>query len=226
MPVSFQSAVAASLSLREPPPAPFLDMDGSLGALGVVIRREAGEEIFAEGEEAESVYQILSGAVRSYRILGDGRRHVCDFHMPGDVLGLEAGDTHLCTAEGMTPVILRATPRRVLQRLSVENGLLGQKLWALTVCGMRRCQDHASMLSRLGATERVAAFLVSFAERLGADEELELPMTRQDIADYLGLTIHTVSRTLSQLEDLGMIDARASRRIRLRRQDELAELCA
>ena len=226
MSVSFQSAAAASMSLRDAPPPSVFNMGGPLGAMGVVIRREAGEEIFAEGEEAESVYQILSGAVRSYRILGDGRRHVCDFHMPDDVLGLEAGETHLCTAEGMTPVVLLATPRRVLQRLSVENGLLGQKLWALTVCGMRRCQDHASMLSRLGATERVAAFLISFADRLGADDELELPMTRQDIADYLGLTIHTVSRTLSQLEDLGMIDARATRRIRLRRHEDLAELCA
>ncbi|HJV40484.1 helix-turn-helix domain-containing protein [Caulobacter sp.] len=226
MPVPFHSVAAAAATLRDGPPPSVLGLDEPLGALGVVIRREAGEEIFAEGEEAEAVYQIVSGAVRSYRILGDGRRHVCDFHMPGDVLGLEAGETHLCTAEGMTPVVLRATPRRVLQRLSVENGLLGQRLWALTVCGMRRCQDHASMLSRLGATERVAAFLVSFADRLGADDELELPMTRQDIADYLGLTIHTVSRTLSQLEDMGMIDARATRRIRLRRQDELAELCA
>jgi CRP/FNR family transcriptional regulator/CRP/FNR family nitrogen fixation transcriptional regulator len=91
---------------------------------------------------------------------------------------------------------------------------------------MRQNQNHASMLARLGAVERVAAFLLDFAQRVEAQDEVDLPMSRQDIADYLGLTIHTVSRTLSQLQSQGLIDARSSRHVLLRRQSALAELCA
>lgn len=198
----------------------------TLIAAGVSIRRSPGEEIFAQGEPVDTVYQLLSGAVRTYRLLGDGRRHVCDFHAPGDVLGLEADGEYGCSAEGMTDVILLAIPLATLRRLSAHDPLLGQRLLSIAAGGLQRSQNHAAMLARLGAVERVAAFLIDFARRFDADEELDLPMTRQDIADYLGLTIHTVSRTLSQLQDQGLIDARASRRVRLRRQAELLGLCA
>lgn len=205
-----------------PPPMP----GQTIVPVGVTVRRATGEEIFAEGERVDTVYQVLSGTVRTYRLLGDGRRHVCDFHVPGDVLGLEAVSEYCCSAEGMTDVILLAIPLTTLRRLSADDPLLGQRLLSIATGGLQRSQNHASMLARLGAVERVAAFLIDFARRFEAEDELDLPMTRQDIADYLGLTIHTVSRTLSQLQDQGLIDARASRRVRLRRQDELLGLCA
>ncbi len=205
---------------------PLVMPHGSLVPVAVTVRRAAGEEIFAEGEAPDTVYQVMSGAVRTYRLLGDGRRHVCDFHAPGDVLGLEATQAYCCSAEGMTDVVLLAVPLRTLRRLSADDAALGLRLLSSAAGGLQRSQNHASMLARLGAVERVAAFLIDFARRLEATDELDLPMTRQDIADYLGLTIHTVSRTLSQLEDQGLIDARASRRVRLRRQDDLLGLCA
>lgn len=208
------------------PVAPPTLLGQTLVPVGVTIRRSPGEEIFAEGEAVDTIYQVMSGTVRTYRLLGDGRRHVCDFHAPGDLLGLEAVDEHCCSAEGMTDVILHAIPLKTLRRLCAEDPALSQRLLSIATGGMQRSQNHASMLARLGAVERVAAFLVDFARRFDADDELDLPMTRQDIADYLGLTIHTVSRTLSQLQDQGLIDARASRRVRLRRQDELLGLCA
>jgi CRP/FNR family nitrogen fixation transcriptional regulator len=208
------------------PAAPPTLLGQMLVPVGVTLRRAAGEEIFAEGEPVDTVYQVVSGSVRTYRLLGDGRRHVCDFHAPGDLLGLEAIDEHCCSAEGMTDVILHAIPLKTLRRLCAADHILSQRLLSIAAGGAHRSQNHASMLARLGAVERVAAFLMDFARRFDADEELDLPMTRQDIADYLGLTIHTVSRTLSQLQDQGLIDARASRRVRLRRQDELLGLCA
>jgi len=208
------------------PPVPASSCDHAIVPIGISVRRAAGEEIFAEGEDAETVYQVLSGTVRTYRLLGDGRRHVCDFHVPGDVLGLEATNAYCCSAEGMTDVVLHAIPLRTLRRLSADDAALGQQLLSLAAGGLQRSQNHASMLARLGATERVAAFLCDFARRFDAIDELTLPMTRQDIADYLGLTIHTVSRTLSQLQEQGLIDARASRRVRLRRQADLLGLCA
>lgn len=216
----------ASLASTHAVVAPPTMLGHTLVPAGVSIRRGAGEEIFAEGEPVDTVYQVLSGTVRTYRLLGDGRRHVCDFHVPGDVLGLEAIGAYGCSAEGMTDVILLAVPMTTLRRLAAEDPMLGQRLLSIATGGLQRSQNHAAMLARLGAVERVAAFLVDFARRFDAEDELELPMTRQDIADYLGLTIHTVSRTLSQLQDQGLIDARASRRVRLRRQDELLGLCA
>lgn len=190
------------------------------------VRHKAGEEIFGEGEPADHVYLVVAGAVRSYRILADGRRQISEFHLAGDILGLEAEVAYQTSAEGMGDVELLAVRRTALSDLAAENGDLARQLWRLAVCGLQRSQEHASILGRLGATERVAAFLLAFAKRLDVQSEMELPMTRQDIADYLGLTIHTVSRTLCQLQESGMIDGRASRRVRLRRQDELAELCA
>jgi len=199
--------------------------DEAAGA-AVAVRRAAGEEIFGQGEAAGFVYLLVSGAARSCRVLADGRRQIGDFHLPGDVLGLEAEIEHRASAEAMTDTVLLAVRRTVLAAMAAQDGDLARQLWSLAVRGLQRSQEHASILGRLGATERVAAFLLAFARRLDVQSEMELPMTRQDIADYLGLTIHTVSRTLSQLQDSGVIDARASRRVRLRRQDDLAELCA
>ena len=193
--------------------------------LAVPIHREAGQEIYGQGELADSVFLLTSGAVRSYRVLADGRRQINDFHLPGDVLGLEAEIEHAATTEGVTPVTLMMVRRRTLADLALQDNELSGQLWTLALRGLRRSQEHASILGRLGATERVAAFLLAFAKRLNVTSEMDLPMTRQDIADYLGLTIHTVSRTLSQLQDAGVIDARASRRVRLRSQAELAVMC-
>ena len=197
-----------------------------LAPLGVVLRHAAGEEIFGEGEPADHVYQVKDGVVRTYRILGDGRRQVCEFHLPGDFIGLEAGVDHRASAEGVTDVTVVAVRRSALSSLAATDISLSRRLWELAIKGMQQSQNHASMLARLGAVERVAAFLVGFAERVGARDAMDLPMTRQDIADYLGLTIHTVSRSLSQLQTLGFIDARSSRHVELRRQSDLASLCA
>lgn len=207
-------------------PSPLAHAFERLAPLRLTLRRAAGEEIFGEREPADYVYRVISGAVRTYRILADGRRQICDFHLAGDFLGLDAVTDHRCTAEGMTEVTLLAVRRAALSQLAAEDVALSRHLWELAVRGLQRSEDHASILARLGATERVAAFLIDFAARLDAQAEMDLPMTRQDIADYLALTIHTVSRTLSQLQALGVIDARASRRVRLRRHDELAQLCA
>jgi len=197
-----------------------------LGPSCVVLRLAPGEEIFGEGEPADYVYQVESGTACTYRILSDGRRQVCEFHLPGEFIGLEAGVEHRASAEGLTSVTVVAVRRSALASLAATDLALSRRLWELAIKGMQQSQNHASMLGRLGALERVAAFLVDFAERVGARDAMDLPMTRQDIADYLGLTMHTVSRTLSQLQSEGFIDARSSRHVELRRQAALADLCA
>lgn len=195
-------------------------------APGVVIHHLAGEEIFGEGEVARYVYQVVSGTVRTYRILGDGRRQVREFHLPGDFVGMDADGYHRAFAEGMTDVTLVAIRRSVLNQRAAADLALAQNLWEVAVRSLQQSQEHASILGRLSAVERVAAFLVNFADRVQARGAVDLPMTRQDIADYLGLTIHTVSRTLSLLQSQGFIDARSSRHVELRRREALADLCA
>ena len=184
-----------------------------------------GAVLFRQGEPVRLVYRVLSGAVISYRLLSDGRRQVTGFHLPGDFLGLEAGVEHTTTAEALSRVDALAMERTELAGRAVTDVGLARALWQVTVRAFRRSEDHALILARQGATERVAAFLLDFAERMGRPEIIDLPMTRQDIADHVGLTIHTVSRTLSQLQAQGLVEARSSRHVRLLQRHRLEGLC-
>jgi CRP/FNR family transcriptional regulator/CRP/FNR family nitrogen fixation transcriptional regulator len=186
----------------------------------------AGGEIFGQGEPADRVYRLLSGVVRTSRVLADGRRQICDFLHAGDVLGPEAGLVHAASAEAVTPVVLQAVERRALSARAESDVDLTGELWRLSIDWFNRTQDHLMILARQGAVERVAAFLVAYAARLGEPGEFELPMTRQGIADYLGLTMHTVSRTLSQMSALRMIQMPGQRRVRLLAPRRLEEMVA
>jgi CRP/FNR family transcriptional regulator/CRP/FNR family nitrogen fixation transcriptional regulator len=123
-------------------------------------------------------------------------------------------------------VTVAAVRRADLARLAATDSHLARALWQMSVRAFQRSEDHAMILARQGATERVAAFLLDYADRVGAIHVLDLPMTRQDMADHLGLTIHTVSRTLSQLQDQGLIEARSTRHVRLLRRDLLERIRA
>jgi CRP/FNR family nitrogen fixation transcriptional regulator len=163
------------------------------------------EEIFGEGERADYIYQVLEGAVRTCRFLGDGRRQIEEFHLAGEYFGLETGADHTSTAEAVGSATVLLIRRSTLTDLASRDLTVSGRLLELTMKGLRRTQDHVIMLGRKGACERVAAFLLDFAKRTSAAGSIQLPMSRQDIADYLGLTIETVSRTLSQFESEGVI---------------------
>jgi len=180
-----------------------------------------GQALFRQGDSARQVFRIQSGAVVSYSLLADGRRQVTGFHLPGGFLGLEAGVLHATTAEALTRVEALAMDRAELALRAATDSPLARALWQSAVGAFQRSEEHALILARLGATERVAAFLLDFSDRLGGADIIDLPMTRQDIADYLGLTIHTVSRTLSQMQNDGVIAARSSRHVRLLKRSRL-----
>lgn len=208
---------------------PEADLDDAFAELmpaGAKRAFQSGQEIFGQGESADYVYRVLKGAVRSFRLLNDGRRQICEFHFAGDFLGLEAGVEYRATAEAMSDCVVLVVRRTSLAELAARDADLTARLWQLAARGHQRSQDHAFILARQGATERVAAFLVEFAERVDADGFIDLPMSRQDIADYLGLTIHTVSRTFSQLQGLGLISVESPRHVRLDRYADLADLCS
>jgi len=158
----------------------------------------AGAEIYVQGEKATALYQVEFGAVRVYRLLSDGRRQISAFHLAGEVFGFEADGTHHFFAEA-----IGATGVRVL-RLAA-NADLSHKLLPLALQGLVRAQEHLLVLGRQHAVERVAAFLVDMADRQGGLDHFELPMSRIDIADYLGLTIETVSRVFTKLKERGIV---------------------
>ena len=172
---------------------------------GACPRFSRDEEIFGEGEAADYVYQVVTGAVRTYRILRDGRRQIDEFHFAGEYFGLEMGETHRVTAEALTDASIRMIRRGALSDLAAKRSDAARALFRLTAEGLQRSQDHVLMLGRRSAQERVVGLLLDIAERTNARAELDAPMGRQDMADYLGLTIETVSRTLTALQEEGLI---------------------
>jgi len=191
---------------------------------GPQIRYAREEEIFGEGEPAEYVYQVVSGAVRTYRILRDGRRQIDEFHFAGGYFGIEAGQEHRTTAEAMTDTTVLMIRRLRLRDLATQRGEVARKLLQLTIEGLQRSQDHVLMLGCKSACERVAGLLVDLADRAGGGRVLQVPMSRQDMADYLGLTIETVSRSLTQMQADGLIEISARRSITLRDREALADM--
>jgi CRP/FNR family nitrogen fixation transcriptional regulator len=180
-------------------------------------------EIFGENEPAEYLYRVISGAVRTYKVLNDGRRQIGGFYLPGDVFGLEVGDEHTFSAEAITECKILVIKRSSVVALAARDSSVARELWTMTANELQRAQDHIMLLIKT-AQERVAGFLLEMASRSPGSNEVELPMSRQDIADYLGLTIETVSRTLTQLEHSAAIAVPASRRIVLRNRAALRRL--
>ena len=194
-------------------------------SFGVRMHFAQGEEIYAQEENTELVYQILSGSVRTTRLLSDGRRQIGDFYYPGDLLGLEIGDHHRFSAEALEPCEILVIKRAALKNLGEEGARFERQMWKATGRELERTQEHLLLLGRRTAAERVAGFLVDIADRLGG-EYTGLPMGRQDMADYLGLTIETVSRMLTQLQGDGLVEFSGCRRFRLKNRCALARLAA
>jgi len=194
--------------------------------IGAAVRFERNTEIYGEDEPAEYFYQVVSGAVRTYKLLSDGRRQIGAFHLPGDVFGLEAGQNHHFSAEAIATSVVRVAKRSAIIALAGRDHDLATELWTRTANNLELAQDHMLLLGRKNAEERVASFLLQMADRAAAERTVDLPMSRQDIADYLGLTIETVSRTLTQLEGKATIELPSSRRVCLCNRAALQRLNA
>jgi len=165
-----------------------------------------GEELFAEGDEAEYFYEVVSGAIRSYKLLSDGRRQIDAFHLRGDIFGVEAGREHRFSAEAVGDVQVIAFRRSRLSAIIEEDAVFRDRIMTATLRNLQRAQDHMLLLGRKTAQEKLATFLLDMAVRLSDDaEHFDLPMQRSDIADHLGLTIETVSRTLTHFTRSGLI---------------------
>jgi CRP/FNR family transcriptional regulator, nitrogen fixation regulation protein len=187
-------------------------------SIPAVTYYQPGEEVYGQGERAACLYRIEFGTIRVYRLLADGRRQISAFHLAGEVFGFSADGTHHFFADAIGPAGIRALR---------PTGADGQSrdLLSLALESLVRAQEHLLVLGRQSATERVAAFLVEMCERQGEFGSIDLPMSRTDIGDYLGLTIETVSRVFSKLRAARIIRLNSLRNIAIIRLDTLKAMC-
>lgn len=181
----------------------------SVFSLQPIIEAAPGQSLFWQGDDAKYVFQVEGGMLRALRLLADGRRVIVGFLHPGDLLGVCLKNRYLYTVEAITEVRLRRYPRRRFEDEVARQPHLRQELFSKLCDEMTAAQDQAVLLSRRSADEKVANFLLLMAKDRDAEPIafVDLPMTRLDIADYLNMTIETVSRTITKFASNGIIIA-------------------
>jgi CRP/FNR family transcriptional regulator, anaerobic regulatory protein len=170
----------------------------------------ARQQIVVQGAPVTSVYNITEGVVRLSRVLSDGRRQIIGFLLPGDFLGVTLADASTCTADALTRVQACQFDRVQFSRFMAQQPALLRRLYILVGRELEMAQEHMSVLGRRNAEEKIASFLLGLRARrvrsAGRSDIVPLPMSRQDMADYLGLTIETVSRILRRFDREGVLD--------------------
>ena len=196
-----------------------------LEQFGVTVTVQRGHEIYGQSEPTEFCWRIVSGCVRTEKFLEDGRRQVGAFLWSGDLIGMDDLGMHDFGAQAVTDVTLRRYPRRMVEALAQSHTALAHRLRALVVGSLRSAYQQMILLGRRTATERIAFFLLEMHRRSTSIDSriVGVPMSRMDIADYLGLTIETVCRYLAQLQRDGIIVILRSG-FELRNPDALLEL--
>jgi CRP-like cAMP-binding protein len=199
------------------------DETQALQRIGIRLRFARGETIFSEGDEAKYSYKVVSGAIRLCKHLADGRRQIAGFVLPGEYCGFMHLDAHRFTAEATGDTVLIAYPQRQIESLAQQMPGVQRRLTGFLADRVRSMQDHVVLLGRLTARERVASLLLLLADRAGTEAQgpVALPMSRQDMADYLGLTIETVCRVLSDLKRMKVIELPDLHVMRIRDADGL-----
>jgi CRP/FNR family transcriptional regulator len=188
-----------------------------MNAIATSVRLHANQTAFYEGDEDTFLFNVVEGAVRLSRMLPDGRRQITGFLFPGDLLGLSVEGVYAYTADAITDTSLCRFDRARLTELAERFPKLEHQLLSLASNELVQAQDHLMILGQKKAAERVATVLLRLAERIGQQADggrvLDLPMTREDLADYTGLTIETVSRKITLLRQKGAIEMPGERRI-------------
>lgn len=194
-----------------------------------VEQLSAGQALFFEGDAARHLFRVVSGTIRIFKIISDGRRVITRFLHAGDIVGVSLKDLYLNSADAVGDVCVQRLSRKALEQELVRTPELGPEMFARMCDEMAAAQDQMVLLSRKNAEERICTFLRAEMRRVAAGGEivavLELPMTRLDVADYLGLTIETVSRTLTKLVNKGILAVSGRHVVRIIRQAGLAQLC-
>jgi CRP/FNR family transcriptional regulator len=199
-----------------------------LADLTQTVRYESGHTLFGEGDAADALYNVTAGTVKLYKLLPDGRRQITGFLMTGDFLGLALNESYAYSAETVTDTSLCRFPRRKMEALLDEFPRMQRRLFSMASNELAAAQDQMLMLGRKSAREKICSFLLMLSQRAvrrGFKENpVTVPMSRADIADYLGLTTETVSRTFTQLKTERVITLLEGGKVRLNDMDALHDL--
>jgi CRP/FNR family nitrogen fixation transcriptional regulator len=197
-----------------------------LQATGTALSFAANRLIYGEGDDAGAFYRVLSGVVRTYRILHDGRRQIDAFHGAGDVFGFDPLAGRRLSAEAVCDAVVIAYGRQGLEPGAAVNTKLLAQLFACAVASLIRSQEHSVLLGRRNAIEKVAAFLVDLANHAPRGAIITLAMSREDMADYLGMRVETISRTLAEMVRQALIELQTAREFRIIDPRGLRDLAA
>lgn len=167
---------------------------------------KAHDALFFDGDEFTNLYEVVEGVFRASKIYSDGRRQIVAFAYPGDLVGFAQSNRHRFDCDALTAGKVRPISRHALLSAVKTRPALAEKLLSAAVDQLSCMQELSMILCRKSALERVASFLCAFREKTGADRYVQLPMTRGDIADYLGLTVETVSRNMTNLRQRQIIE--------------------
>ncbi|MBT6426477.1 MAG: helix-turn-helix domain-containing protein [Rhodospirillaceae bacterium] len=193
-----------------------------------IVNLDSEDGLFMEGDDATSFFTVLSGALRLSKLLPDGRRQITGFVLPGEFVGLSDGDTYVDNAEALTEASLCRFTVSDLKRIGQDNPEMDSQMLAMTNNTLTQARDHMLLLGRMKAPEKIASFLTSLLDRASAADQptdpLALPMSRADIADYLGLTIETVSRTFTRLKADKIIALPEHNRVSVNNMEALVQL--
>lgn len=193
-----------------------------LAGHGTRITVKRGHEIFAEGGSAESCYRLVEGSIRLVKLMVDGRRQVCEFLKAGDLLGFESDDDHYFSAEAIGDCTLVRYSRRAVETLLAEDKIFARHVRKVAARGLQAAYQRMVLLCHKSAQERLAWFLLDMGDRCESENGyVHLPMTRTDIANYLGMAIETVSRVLSQFKQTGAVTQKSLNRIQILDRDAL-----
>lgn len=214
------------------PAFPFLNTADRIGvpdvnpldAIGSVMSVRSGREVYAEGDIATHWYRVAAGVLRTCKLLPDGRRQIDDFLFEGDIFGLEGTGDHCFGAEAVTNAAVVSYSRSRFDAIAASDATLSASLLQMTLKRLDKAHKRLLLLGRKTAEEKLATFLLEMLERSEELEAITLPMSRTDIADYLGLTIETVSRTFSVFKRDGMVALPNAHTVVILDRDGLEEL--
>lgn len=223
MPAAFAASARPIAPHAPADPAAVTDSLAALDGIGAVVTLRRDEPLFRPGDRAEFYFKVLKGAVRSCRVLSDGRRHIGEFFLVGDFIGLDAAESYAFSAEAIVETTLIRYSRRKVEALAAEEPRISQSLVEIMRAGLVAARERMLLLGHMTAMERIASFLLDLSERRN-DGRISLPMTRTDIGDYLGLTMETVSRAFSQLKSDGIITQHGMHELAIAQPAALIEL--
>ncbi len=192
------------------------------------VRVDASQTLFSEGDAADTLYNVTAGTVKLYKLLPDGRRQITGFLVTGDFLGLAVNESYAYTAETVTTTTLCRFPRRKIDALMDEFPKMQRRLFSMASNELAAAQDQMLLLGRKTAKEKICSFLLMLSQRAARrghkENPVSVPMSRADIADYLGLTTETVSRTFTQLKTAGVISLQEGNKVLIADMDAIYDM--